>query len=156
MLPWLQNLSTGSVPHLLSRPRQSHGSPNGCNELPTKRKVQQLCLLEPITISAAFIAVVTSPGMAFWCLPHPTWCMWKLRARAKTARDSEGKAGEEKVNYFLLAQLSRTSAALKEELATCSAPRLAARQSKPFPARLAEAWWVSLPLSHAGTEDSIH
>lgn len=73
-----------------------------------------------------------------------------------SVHDSEGKAGEEKVNYLLLAQLSHTSAALTAELATCSVPRLAARQSKPFPARLAEAWWVSLPLSHAGTEDSIH
>lgn len=78
-----------------------------------------------------------------------------------SVRDRQGMAGEEKVNYFLLAQLSHISAVLpgtpcRPALATCSVPRLAARQSKPFPARLAEAWWVSLPLSHAGTEDSIH
>lgn len=128
------------------------------NELPTERKVQQLCLLQPITISAAFITVVTGAGMALWKSSAPPDVLGDSeRDRSpEPARDSEGKAGEEKVNYFLLAQLSRTSAALKVELATRPAARPAARQSKPFPARLAEAWWVSLPLSHAGTEDSIH
>lgn len=115
MLPWL-HLSAGSLPRLLSRRKQSHGLLNGWKRaavsVPIKWKVQQLCLLDPITISAAFIAVVTSPGIAFSSLTPPpdgfgnTKRDWRLRARQW--REGRWREGELRSAGTAVPHLCRT------------------------------------------------